>query len=126
MTDLKFAKINVRVRDRDAAVAYMRDVLGATVVRQEDATPFGDMAIVEIGGLSIEILSPDRPDSALADLIEKRGEGIDSFAFYVDELDGPIAELESRGAKIVGREGRIAWIHPKNPLSAPIELLTPE
>jgi methylmalonyl-CoA/ethylmalonyl-CoA epimerase len=66
------------------------------------------------------------PDSGLAQIIEKRGEGIDSIAFHVDELDAPISELESRGARIFGREGRIAWIHPKNPLSMPIELLRRE
>ena len=123
MNELRFAKINVRVRDLDAALTYMRDILGAEVLRERTSNPFGEMVLVRYGGLTIEILAPDRPDSSLARIIDRRGEGIDSIGFYTDDLDGTVAVLESNGAKMASNDGHLAWLHPKNPLSLSMELL---
>jgi catechol 2,3-dioxygenase-like lactoylglutathione lyase family enzyme len=126
MTDLRFAKVNVRVRDLDAALAYARDVLGAEVLREKNTISFGDMALVRYGGLTIEIIAPDQPDSPLAQLIDKRGEGIDSIGFYADDFDGEVGELDGKGVRFSSNDGRLAWVHPKNPLSTSIELLNSE
>jgi len=123
MDELRFAKINVRVRDLDAAFAYARDVLGAEVLRERNTNAFGEMVLVRYGGLTIEILAPDRPDSSLARIIERRGEGIDSIGFYTDDMDGTVASLESNGAQMASNNGALAWLHPKNPLSLSIELV---
>lgn len=123
MADVRFAKVNVRVRDLDGAVAYARDVLGAEVLREKSSIVFGDMAMVRYAGLTIEIIAPDRPDSPLAQQIEKRGEGIDSIGFYADDLEGEVARLEGEGVRFPSNDGRLAWIHPKNPLGMIIELL---
>ena len=77
MTEMAFAKINLRVRDLDAAVDYATGVLGARVLRASAPISFGQMAMVQLGGLVMEISAPASPDSPLAQLIEKRGEGID-------------------------------------------------
>lgn len=124
MEPLKFAKINVRVRDLDAAFAYARDVLGAEVLHERSTNAFGEMVLVRYGGLTIEILAPDRPDSSLARIIERRGEGIDSIGFYSDDLGETVAELESSGAKMASHDGGLAWLHPKNPLSLSVELIS--
>jgi methylmalonyl-CoA/ethylmalonyl-CoA epimerase len=123
LSDLRFAKINVRVRDLDAALVYVRDVLGAEVLRERNTNPYGEMVLVRYGGLTIEILAPDRPDSSLARIIERRGEGIDSIGFYADDFDRAVDALESQGAKMASNDGSLAWLHPKNPLSISIELL---
>jgi catechol 2,3-dioxygenase-like lactoylglutathione lyase family enzyme len=120
---MQFAKINIRVRDLDAAFLYMRDVLGAEVLRERNKISFGDMVLVRVGGLLIEIIAPDAPNSGLAQIIEKRGEGIDSVGFFVDSLEGDAAALEDKGVRFSGNDGRIAWVHPKNPISTSIELL---
>ncbi|MGE0599937.1 MAG: VOC family protein [Dehalococcoidia bacterium] len=127
MTDLAFAKINLRVRDLDAAVAYARDVLGAKVLRERSAISFGEMAMVQLGGLVMEIIAPASPDSPLAQLIDKRGEGVDSVGFTVAELAQGSSALEASGARMIGSQGgdpeNIAWMHPKNPLGLSLELL---
>jgi len=125
MDALRFAKINVRVRDLDAALAYMRDVLGAEVLRERNTNAYGEMVLVRYGGLTVEILAPDRPDSSLARIIDRRGEGIDSIGFYTDDVDGAVAALEANGAKIASNDGSLAWLHPKNPLSLSLEFLDP-
>ncbi|HEY4670393.1 MAG TPA: VOC family protein [Tepidiformaceae bacterium] len=123
MDNLRFAKVNLRVRDLDAAVAFARDVLGAEVLREKSTITFGEMALVRYAGLTIEIIAPDRPDSPLAQQIEKRGEGIDSIGFYADDFEGEAARLEAEGVRFSSNDGRLAWIHPKNPFSTIIELL---
>ena len=123
MEDARFAKINVRVRDLDAAFAYARDVLKAEVLRTRNNTPFGDMFLVRAGGLIIEVLAPDRPDSSLAQIIDKRGEGIDSVGFYIDDIAATAGAMAADGVRFVSQDDRLAWVHPRNPLSISIELL---
>jgi methylmalonyl-CoA/ethylmalonyl-CoA epimerase len=125
VNDVRFFKINVRVRDLDAALAYARDVLGAEVLRERNTIDAGEMVLVRHGGLTIEIIAPDRPDSTLARTIERRGEGIDSIGFYADDLAGAVAALESRGARMASNDGHLAWLHPKNALSLSVELVDP-
>lgn len=123
METMRFAKINVRVKDLDAAFTYARDVLEADVLREQSNTAFGDMFMVRVGGLIIEVLAPDRPDSSLAQIIERRGEGIDSIGFYVDDIAAAVAPMETNGVRFTSKDERLAWVHPKNPLSLSIELL---
>lgn len=127
MPDLSFAKINMRVRDLDAAVAYMTGTLGATVLRPRAPIAFGEMAMVNMGGLVMEIIAPSSPDSPLAQLIDRRGEGIDSIGFMVDDVSAGSNAIETAGGRMIGSqggtEGDIAWLHPKNPLGLSLELL---
>jgi len=130
LSDIAFAKINFRVRDLDAALAFARDTLGATVLREKTPISFGEMVMVQLGGLVMEILAPASPESPLAQLIERRGEGIDSVGFTVPDVHASSAELEARGARMIGSQGGpagdMAWMHPKNPLGLSLELLRTE
>jgi catechol 2,3-dioxygenase-like lactoylglutathione lyase family enzyme len=127
MSDIAFAKINFRVRDLDAALAFARDTLGATVLREKTPISFGEMVMVQLGGLVMEIIAPASPDSPLAQLIERRGEGVDSVGFTVPDVHAASDELEGRGARMIGSQGGpaddMAWMHPKNPLGLSLELL---
>ena len=127
MPDVAFAKVNFRVRDLDAAVRYATDVLGAEVIRPRTPNAFGLIAIVQLGGLILEIIAPDGPDSPLAQLIEKRGEGLDSLGFTVPDLTEAVDRTEAAGGRMIGSQGGseadIAWLHPKNPLGLSLEYL---
>ncbi len=127
MTEMAFAKINLRVRDLDAAVDYATGVLGAKVLRASAPISFGQMAMVQLGGLVMEIIAPASPDSPLAQLIEKRGEGIDSIGFTVPDVHVASDSIDAAGGRLTGSqgggEGDIAWMHPKNPLGLSLELL---
>jgi catechol 2,3-dioxygenase-like lactoylglutathione lyase family enzyme len=127
MTDIAFAKVNFRVRDLDAAVAYATDVLGAAVIRPRTPNAFGEIAIVQLGGLVMEIIAPDGPDSPLAQLIDRRGEGLDSLGFTVPDLPEAVNRTGDAGGRMIGSQGGsetdIAWLHPKNPLGLSLEYL---
>jgi hypothetical protein len=85
------------------------------------------MAMVQLGGLVMEIIAPASPDSPLAKLIDARGEGVDSIGFTVPAVDKASEQLGQAGARMIGAQGgepeNIAWMHPKNPLSLSLELL---
>lgn len=127
MPELTFAKINFRVRDLDAALGFARDVLGAEVISQPKPISFGQMAMVRLGGLVMEIIAPSGPETPLAQLIERRGEGVDSVGFMAPDLPLAVEELEARGARMTGSQGGpeedMAWMHPKNPLGLSLEVL---
>jgi catechol 2,3-dioxygenase-like lactoylglutathione lyase family enzyme len=99
MTEMAFAKINFRVRDLEAALAYARDVLGAEVIHNPRPISFGQMAMVQLGGLVMEIIAPASPDSPLAKLIDARGEGVDSIGFTVPAVDKASEQLGQAGAR---------------------------
>jgi len=125
--DIAFAKVNFRVRDLDAAVSYATEVLGATIIHTRHPISFGEMAMVQVGGLVMEIIAPASPDSPLAKLIESRGEGIDSIGFTVPDVHEASAAIDAAGGRMTGSQGGppddMAWLHPKNPLSLSLELL---
>lgn len=127
MNDMAFAKINFRVRDLDAAVTFATEVLGATVIRFSAPISFGQMAMVQLGGLVMEIIAPSSPASPLAQLIEKRGEGVDSIGFTVPDVHRASDAIDAAGGRMTGSqggpEGDMAWLHPKNPLGLSLELL---
>lgn len=127
MPDLAFAKINFRVRDLDAAVDYATNVLGATVLHTRHPISFGEMAMVQLGGLVMEIIAPASPDSPLARLIDTRGEGVDSIGFTVPNVHDASDAIDAAGGRMTGSQGGppddMAWLHPKNPLSLSLELL---
>jgi hypothetical protein len=122
---MEFAKINVRVRDVRAAVEYVQRTLGGEVLTPPHNAPFGEVAVVRISGLTMEIIQPP-PGSPMASAIERRGEGIDSVGFMTEDVSASASVLEERGAQLVrpGAEGlaETVWVHPKNPLSMSIEL----
>ncbi len=123
MTTMVFGKLNLRVRDLDAAVAYARDILGGEVISERHTTALGEIAVVKVAGLQMEIIQPGDPNSPLGQIMEKRGEGIDAVGFYTDDVAATAGQLEDRGARIVKPVGRLGWVHPRNPLSMSIELI---
>ncbi len=127
MAEPRFAKINVRVRDLQPALEYVRDVLGGEVLSPPHAAAFGQVAIVDVRGLVMEIIQPT-PGTPLAAAIERRGEGIDSVGFVGEDVAAAGDALEQRGARLVRPSdlglSETVWVHPKNPLSMSIELFS--
>jgi predicted enzyme related to lactoylglutathione lyase len=123
---MRFAKINVRVRDIESAIAYTCDVLGGEVISRPETPQFGEIALVRLHGLILELIQP-LPGTWIADRIERRGEGVDSIAFVTDDILDAAKKLNERGAQVIAPAAdnteAPVWVYPKNPLSMSIELL---
>ena len=117
--------IHVRTKDPEGMANFFEIMFGATVLRliQSDGVPRVDL---DINGLAIFIASV--PPEEHIDLSPRDPHlGLDHFGFRVDDIDGAVEDLRSKGAEIYTeprtiRPGvRIAFV--RGPDDVRIELL---
>lgn len=77
------------------------------------------VAMFPVGETNLEFLEPTSPESPIAKFIEKKGSGIHHVAIQVEDIDRLLADLKSRGVRLInetpvpGAGGkRIAFVHP--------------
>lgn len=101
--------IVVRVRDLDAAIASYRKIFDMEPRRESSDALKAELAFFDLpNGTSVELAMPTDAASPLAGPLEKRGEGIHSIAFSVDDRRKSAGELEARGVRLIGD----AFVHP--------------
>ena len=145
----KIHRIGIAVKDLDKAVDFMVNVLGAkrgVVYRRDETENFNLVSdnipeeglksyYVTLGGLQIELMSPTDEDGPIAAFINKKGEGLMTVSFQVDDLDETIKELEEKGVRVVGKmldhyttiDGEkihtpYCFVHPKDFFGIMVEL----
>ena len=81
------------------------------------------------GGTRVELLEP-LEDTPVGRFMEKSGEGVQQVAVSVENIDGVISSLISKGVRMINEvavEGsgghRIAFIHPKSTGGVLVELV---
>ena len=116
MTLAAFDHLVVRVGDLDEGIATYRDTLGLTLDRTDESAALGiKQAFFNLpGGGFIEVVAPIDGQSAVGQALEKRGEGIHTVAFAVDDLDAACARLKEGGARLIGEGGSQVFVHPKS------------
>ena len=116
--------LHVAVKDLEEATKFFSEILG---------THFSDIIIEKtfdiksvISPLGIELIQSISPDGVVAKSIEKKGEGLHAISLKVPDIEEAIAELQSRGMRLVGRiqlgELKEAQFHPKDAYGVMIEL----
>lgn len=127
----KISHIGIAVRDLEPALAFYRDQLG---LAHEETTEMADrglrIAFLRAGEVQIELLAPLRDDSEISRFLDKRGEGIHHVCFEVDDIGQKLADLDSNGVRLIGKEPTIgaegfpvAFLHPKSCNGVLVELL---
>ena len=122
--------IGIAVRDLNAALAFYRDALGLEIEAPEDVISQRVRArFVPVGSASLELLEATAPDSPIAKYVEKRGPGLHHITLRVEDIAGALAQLKSRGARLIdeqprpGAEGAlVAFIHPSSAHGVLVEL----
>lgn len=126
---IRVLKVNLRVSDLDAALRLYGEAFGAELLVHRGDDTIGDFqaASMQLPGLTLDFVSPNSPQSPLAAQIAKRGEGLDSFAIEVENLDDTLAHLERLGLQIASRidhgENRLAFVHPRGTHGVSIEVI---
>jgi methylmalonyl-CoA/ethylmalonyl-CoA epimerase len=121
--------IGILVSNIDEATRLYEDCFGLEVDRTEILPERGvKAAILSLGqGANLELLEP-LPNSNMAKVLEKRGEGLHHITFEVDDVDKEISRLSERGIELIDRkarpgfEGMVAFIHPKSLRGVLVEL----
>jgi methylmalonyl-CoA epimerase len=122
--------VGIAVRDLTAALAFYRDALGLEIEAPEDVISQGVRAhFVPVGNASLELLEATAPDSPIAKYVQKRGPGLHHITLRVEDLTRALAQLKSRGARLIdeqprpGAEGAlVAFIHPSSAHGVLVEL----
>ena len=123
----KLDHIHVYVRDLDKAIRRFEDLLG---VKFGEAMTEGLENLGVKGAFAppgIDVSQPTSPDSPVAKVIERMGEGlVGGASFKVADIEASIVELESKGLRLLGRIEigglKEAWFHPKEACGLLIEL----
>ena len=115
---------------KEAAAAY-RDALGIQVTETEEVS--GQqvrVAMLPIGESRIELLEATSADSPISKFLAKRGPGIHHIALRVEDIRARLADLKSKGARLIDEEPRtgaggclVAFIHPSSTGGVLIELV---
>ena len=86
-------------------------------------------AFLPAGDSRIELLQPTSEDSPIAKFVRKRGPGIHHICFAVRDIEAAVAELLSRGFRLInarpaaGADGKkIVFLHPDSGHGVLIEL----
>ena len=119
-----FDHLVVRVGDIDEGIATYRNQLGLTLDRTDENEALGiKQAFFNLpGGGFIEVVAPIGPQSAVGQALEKRGEGIHTIAFAVDDLEATCAAMKAGGARLIGEGGPMVFVHPRSTHGVLIQL----
>ncbi len=128
----KVHHVGIVVRDMEQAMRFYRDTLGLSVHKLEAIPEQGvSAALLTLGDSEIELLQPVQPDTGVARYLDRKGEGLHHICFEVDDVQGDLDTLKSRGIEMidqtprVGLAGRICFLHPNAMDGALIELCQP-
>lgn len=116
MTMAAFDHLVIRVGDLEEGIKTYRDTLGLTLDRTGESPALGiKQAFFNLpdGGF-IEVVAPLDPQSAVGQALEKRGEGIHTVAFAVDDLQAACDALKAGGARLIGEGEPQVFVHPKS------------
>jgi methylmalonyl-CoA/ethylmalonyl-CoA epimerase len=127
----KIEHIALAVGDLEAAIAFYRDVWGLEVSHRERVEDQGvEEAMLPLGESHLQLLAPTGPDTTVGKFVARRGEGIHHIAYEVDDLEGALQELRSKGVKLIdetprrgGRGHMVAFVHPRNNHGVLVELI---
>jgi methylmalonyl-CoA/ethylmalonyl-CoA epimerase len=128
---MKIDHIGIATEHLEDGLAIWRDSLGLTVQETEEvAEQRVRVAMLPIGDTRVELLEPTTPDSAVGKFLAKRGPGIHHIAVEVEDINASLAELKSKGARLIDEKPRIgaggclvAFVHPTSTHGVLLELV---
>ena len=100
----------IRVNDLEQAIEGYKKILDLEPERKTSEELKAAQAFFYFdNGTFLELIQPTDPSSPVAGALEKRGEGVHTVAFAVDDMRTTAAELEGRKVRTIGG----AFVHPK-------------
>ncbi len=122
--------VGIVVHDLDDALATYCGTLGFRLLERLDAPDHGvEIAFLDAGSSTIELLSPTDNESGTARFLARRGEGSHHVCLAVPDIALALDELRGRGVRLVdetprrGVHGLVAFVHPQAAHGVMIELL---
>ena len=122
--------VAVVVEDMEKALSFWRDALGMELHGLRDVpAEKSQVAFLPLSGSEVELVHPTTDDSGIAKYLAKRGPGMHHICLEVDDIEGMMSELKSKGVRLINEEPRIAadgkkyaFIHPESTSGVLVEL----
>ena len=114
--------IGIAVKSIEESRKYYEEVLGLECYKIEEVVDQKvKTAFFMIGQTKIELLEATDSESTIAKFIEKRGQGVHHIAYAVENVDGALQDVETKGVQLLDKKGRkgadgmtIGFLHPKS------------
>ena len=122
--------VAVVVDDMEKALFFWRDSLGMELHEMRDVpAEKSQVAFLPLAGSEVELVMPTNDDSGIAKYLAKRGPGMHHICLEVDDIVGMLAQLRTKGIRLINEEPRTsvdgkkyAFIHPESTSGVLVEL----
>ncbi len=124
-------QIAIAVEDLDEAIAFYERAFGLTVSSRERIESDGvEEAMLNVAGVSIQLLAPTREDSPIARYLARSGPGLHHLGFGVSSVSAALDHLRAEDVRLIDETPRpgggghqIAFVHPKGTGGVLVELV---
>jgi methylmalonyl-CoA/ethylmalonyl-CoA epimerase len=124
-------QIAIAVDDLDAALELYERAFGLTAEYREVVESDGvEEAMLNVGGVYIQLLQATRDDSPIAKYLAKNGPGLHHLGFGVDSVADTLDHLRDEGVRLIDEAPRpgggghtVAFVHPKGTDGVLVELV---
>jgi methylmalonyl-CoA/ethylmalonyl-CoA epimerase len=128
---MKVAHIGIATNTLEEGLAVWRDAVGLKLDSTEEVAEQGvKVAMLALGDTHVELLEPLSAESAVGRFLAKRGPGVHHIAIEVDDINLALADLKSKGARLIDEKPRVgaggclvAFIHPATTNGVLLELV---
>jgi methylmalonyl-CoA/ethylmalonyl-CoA epimerase len=122
--------VAVVVDDMEKALAFWRDGLGMDLHELRDVpAEKSQVAFLPLPGSEVELVQPTTDDSGIAKYLAKRGPGMHHICLEVDDIDGMMTQLKTKGIRLINEAPRTAadgkryaFVHPESTCGVLVEL----
>ena len=122
--------VAVVVDDMEKALAFWQAALGIELHELRDVpAEKSQIAFLPLAGAEVELVLPTTDDSGIAKYLEKRGPGMHHLCLEVDDIEAMLAQLKSKGIRLINEQPRMAadgkkyaFIHPESTGGVLVEL----
>ncbi|WP_370328474.1 methylmalonyl-CoA epimerase [Euzebya sp.] len=134
MTVTRIDQIAIAVEDLDESLAFYERAFGLTPEYREVVESDGvEEAMLNVGGVYIQLLAATREDSPVGKYLAKNGPGLHHVGFGVDSVAGQLDHLRDEGVRLIDEQPRpgggghtVAFVHPKGTGGVLVELVEDE
>ncbi len=127
-------QIAIAVEDLDEAIAFYQRAFGLEVASRERIESDGvEEAMLDVGGVWIQLLAPTRDDSPVGRFLARSGPGLHHLGFGVADVADALDHLREEEVALIDTEPRpgggghtIAFVHPKGTGGVLVELVQDE
>jgi len=124
--------IGIVVKDIDETMKLFSRIFEAKEIGRKTFAELGQTsALISIGNLKVELMSPYGDKGVVPDFLRKRGEGLHHISVITDDIDAEDEHLAKNGINAIAKtpkgvnDDRVMFTHPKQTNSIVFEIVEP-